>query len=279
MCGIAGLLNFRHPPDLERVRTMIARLSHRGPDARGFHAEGPVALGHARLSIIDLDGGAQPMSSADRGVWVSFNGEIFNHVELRATLERHGHRFATRSDTEVIVQAYLAYGDSCVHHLNGQFAFALWDAMRQRLLLARDRVGIRPLFFTRTGSQLAFASEVKALFALPGVPRLLNAQGLGEIFTTWAPLPANTIFEGVSSLGPGECMAVDAGGSRTWRYWDWSFPCESGVEPYASADDAAEALRELLIDSVRLQLRADVPVGAYLSGGLDSAIVATLVRR
>ena len=279
MCGIAGLLNFRHPPDLERVRSMIARLRHRGPDAQGFHAEGPVALGHARLSIIDLDGGAQPMCSADGAVWVSFNGEIFNHVELRASLERHGHRFATRSDTEVIVQAYLAHGDSCVHHLNGQFAFALWDANRQRLLLARDRVGIRPLFFTRTGSQLAFASEVKALFALPGVPRRLNAQGLGEIFTTWAPLPANTIFEGVSSLGPGECMAVDAGGSRTWRYWDWSFPCESGVEPYASADHAAEALRELLIDSVRLQLRADVPVGAYLSGGLDSAIVATLVRR
>ena len=279
MCGIAGLLNFRHPPGPERSRAMIASLHHRGPDAHGFYTDGPVALGHARLSIVDLEGGAQPMSSADRRVWVTFNGEIFNHVELRAALERHGHRFATRSDTEVIVQAYLEYGDSCVDHLNGQFAFALWDASRQRLLLARDRLGIRPLFFTRTGSQLAFASEVKALFALPNVPRRLNPQGLGEIFTTWAALPPNTIFEGVASLGPGECMAVDAEGSRVWRYWDWNFPCAPGVEPYASADDAAEALRELLIDCVRLQLRADVPVGAYLSGGLDSAIVATLARQ
>ena len=278
MCGIAGILSFRHPPALAEVQAMIGRLRHRGPDGRGFHHDGPVVLGHARLSIIDLEGGAQPLCNENGDIWVTFNGEIFNHVELRRELQAQGHRFATRSDTEVIVHLYEQHGDDFVQHLNGQFAIALWDARRQRLLLARDRVGIRPLFHTRVGGRLAFASEVKALFALPDVPRRLDVQALGELFTYWAPLSPHAVFEGIQSLGPGECMAVDAAGERTWRYWDWSFPTEPG-EPYASADEAAEALRELLIDCVRLQLRADVPVGAYLSGGLDSSIVATLIRR
>ncbi len=277
MCGIAGILDWRKAPDPAEVRAMTQRLHHRGPDASGMHHEGPVALGHARLSIIDLEGGAQPMANAERSLWLTFNGEIFNHVELRRSLEQRGRRFATRSDTEVILHAYAEYGDACVDHLNGQFAFALWDARRQRLLLARDRVGIRPLFLTHMNGRLAFASEVKALFALPDVPRQLDMQALGEIFTTWAPLPPHAAFAGVHSLGPGECMAVDAQGSRTWRYWDWSFPTET-TEPYASADEAAEALRELLVDCVRLQLRADVPVGAYLSGGLDSSVITTLIH-
>ena len=284
MCGITGILDWQHAPDPAEVRAMTQLLHHRGPDASGFHHEGPIALGHARLSIIDLEGGVQPMANAERQLWLTFNGEIFNHVELRRSLQARGRRFATRSDTEVILHAYAEYGDACVEHLNGQFAFALWDARRQRLLLARDRVGIRPLFYTRLdgpgGGRFAFASEVKALFALPDVPRRLDVQALGEIFTTWAPLSPHVVFAGVHSLGPGECMVVDAQGSRSWRYWDWSFPAQGAeaAEPYASADEAAEALRALLLDCVRLQLRADVPVGAYLSGGLDSSVITTLIH-
>lgn len=256
---------------------MIGQLHHRGPDGRGFLVDGPVGLAHARLSIIDLAGGDQPITNEDRNVWVVFNGEIFNHIELRTELEAQGHRFATHSDTEVIVHLYEQHGDRFVDHLNGQFAIALWDARQRRLVLARDRTGIRPLFYNWSGGRLAFASEVKALFALPDVPRRLNVQSLGEVFTYWAPLPSHTVFDGIQALPPGHLMIVHEGGHHIERYWDWSFPTER-EEAHRSADDYADELRELLIDSVRLQLRADVPVGAYLSGGLDSSIVTTLIK-
>ncbi len=277
MCGIAGILDFARAPSDAELTAMIARLHHRGPDGHGLHREGPVGLAHARLSIIDLAGGAQPLCNEDGTVWVSFNGEIFNYLELRESLLARGHRFATHSDTEVLVHLYEEHGDDLVQHLNGQFAFALWDARAQCLLLARDRVGIRPLFHARVGSRLAFASEIKALLALPEMPRALDPRALGELFTYWAPLPPHSVFAGIESLPPGHVMRVDARGIRLRRYWDWSFPIEPIAEP-ESADAAAEQLRALLTDAVRLQLRADVPVGAYLSGGLDSAIVAALIR-
>lgn len=277
MCGIAGRLNWNAPIDPSQLAAMIGRLHHRGPDGHGFYNQGPIGLAHARLRIIDLSSGDQPMCNEDGTVWVVFNGEIFNYLELRADLLRRGHRLSTQSDTEVLVHLYEDYGDALVDHLNGQFAFALWDTARQRLLLARDRTGIRPLFHTRVPGGLAFASEVKALFTLPEVPRRLDARALGEVFTYWAPLPPHAVFEGIESLPPGHVMTVDAQGTHLHRYWDWSFP-PAPIEADRSADAYAAELRDLLIDAVRLQLRADVPVAAYLSGGLDSSIVTTLIR-
>ena len=255
---------------------MVRALHHRGPDGHGALVEGPIGLGHARLSIIDLAGGAQPLGNEDGQIQVVFNGEIFNYLELRADLLARGHIFRTASDTEVLVHLYEEHGDDFVTHLNGQFAIALWDARRQRLLLARDRVGIRPLYYTQLGGRLIFASEVKALFALPQVPRRLDAAGLASVFSYWSVLAPGTVFEGVLSLPPGHVLAIDAQGSRTSRYWDWPFA--GATTPAWSDQRWADELHELLVDAVRLQLRADVPVGAYLSGGLDSSIITTIIR-
>ncbi len=256
---------------------MIVKLRHRGPDGYGFHVDGDIGLAHARLSIIDLAGGKQPIANEDQTVWVVFNGEIFNYVELRSGLARAGHIFSTQSDTEVIVHLYEQYGEEFVRHLNGQFAIALWDTRKQKLLLVRDRVGIRPLFYARAGGRLFFASEIKSLFANPAVPRRLNLPALGELFTYWAPLPPSTLFAGVFSLPPGHMMAVERGQTRISRYWDWRFP-ESGAKDTRTADECAHELWQRLVDAVRLQVRADVPVGAYLSGGLDSSVVVSLLK-
>jgi asparagine synthase (glutamine-hydrolysing) len=280
MCGIAGILNLKPgmAPERGELAAMISRLRHRGPDGNGMRVDGPVGLAHARLGIIDLDTGQQPIHNEDGSVWVVFNGEIFNYVELRRELEAHGHRFYTHSDTEVLVHLYEERGEDFVEALNGQFAIALWDARRQRLVLARDRTGIRPLFHAEHAGRLLFASEVKALFAVPGMPRAIDRRALAEICTYWSPLAPRTAFEGVSSLPPGHVLVVEEGTQRLRKYWDWSFP-EPGAVSRRTEEDLAAELRALLLDAVRLQLRADVPVGAYLSGGLDSAIIATLVRR
>ena len=279
MCGIAGIYSPDRAaaPRQAELDAMVAALHHRGPDGFGTRIDGPIGLGHARLSIIDLEGGAQPLHNEDRSIWVVFNGEIFNYVELREVLLRQGHRFHTRSDTEVLVHLYEQHGDDFVDHLNGQFAIALWDGRRQRLVLARDRVGIRPLFYTWTEGRLAFGSEVKALFALPEVPRRLDAAALASTFSYWSVLPPASVFEGVSVLPPGHRMSVEGDLARVQRYWDWHFP-GSGAMAAVSEERCAEELRELLIDAVRLQLRADVPVGAYLSGGLDSSIITAIIR-
>ncbi len=255
---------------------MITRLAHRGPDGFGFYVDNRVGLAHSRLSIIDLQGGDQPIHNEDNTIQVVFNGEIFNYIELRKMLGHQGHRFYTRSDTEVIVHLYEQYGDEFVTHLNGQFAIALWDKKLQRLILARDRTGIRPLFYSVTDGRLFFASEVKALFAHPAVKRRLDLKAMGEIFTYWAPLPSHSIFEGISTLPPGHIMIVEKGKLDIRQYWDWEFPTD--IPDQRSADDLAAELKELLIDSVRLRLRSDVPVGAYLSGGLDSSVTTSLIK-
>jgi asparagine synthase (glutamine-hydrolysing) len=265
------------PPELGELGMMAGALRHRGPDEFGLYRDRTAGLAHARLSIIDLATGQQPLTNERGTLWISFNGEIFNYLELRAELEQAGHRFYTHSDTEVIVHLYDRHGDDFVQHLNGQFAIALWDARRQRLVLARDRTGIRPLFHATLNGRLLFASEAKALFAVPGMPRRLDPTALAEIFTFWAPVGSRSVFEGVQSLPPGHLMAVQGDRVTTTRYWDWQFP----VAPIAStrsADDYADELRELMVDAVRLQLRADVPVGAYLSGGLDSSIITSLIH-
>src|SRR6266849_720376 len=254
MCGIAGILNINGVrPTRPELADMIVKLRHRGPDGYGFYVDGDIGLAHARLSIIDLVGGKQPISNEDGTVWTVFNGEIFNYIELRASLLRSGHVFSTRSDTEVIVHLYEQYGEEFVHHLNGQFSIALWDTRRQKLILARDRVGIRPLFYTNAGGRLFFASEIKSLFAHTAIRRRINLPALGELFTYWSPLPPSTLFEGVLSLPPGHMMMVEAGQMRVRRYWDWHFP-ESGTKDNRRAEECAQELWGLLVDAVRLQV-------------------------
>lgn len=277
MCGIVGIVYSEHVPvDPRPLRRMLATLTHRGPDEQGYLVEGPVGLGHARLSIIDPAGGHQPMNHPQAGLWITFNGEIFNYVELREELIGRGHQFRTRSDTEVILHAYDEWGDSCVERFNGQWAFAIWDKPRRRLFLSRDRLGIRPLFYARLGNRLLFASEVKALLANPDVPRRIDPTGLDQVFTYWTTLAPRTIFEGISELPPGHNLVWEAGRLSTRRYW------QLAIEPDGAArteDDWAEELIELLADATRLRLRSDVPVGAYLSGGLDSTLTTALIQR
>ncbi|MED5620654.1 asparagine synthase (glutamine-hydrolyzing) [Ideonella sp. BN130291] len=278
MCGIAGIHRgtWGRAPRRDESLAMIGALHHRGPDGTGIEAGDTVGLAHARLSIIDIAGGAQPIANEDGRIRVVFNGEIFNYLELRAELQRLGHVFRTQSDTEVLVHLYEEHGEDFLQQLNGQFAIALWDDHRQRLLLARDRTGIRPLYFTQADGRLLFASEVKALFMLPEVKRRLDPVGLAQVFSYWAPLGDNTVFEGIRQLPPGHRMVVEGDRLHTDCYWDWTFP--DGTPPPRDEREAAEELRALLLDAVRLQLRADVPVGAYLSGGLDSSIVSSLIR-
>ena len=278
MCGIAGIYNFTGPEaDRRLLAQMIATLRHRGPDHAGIHTDRRAGLAHARLSIIDLAGGSQPMQHPDGSLCITFNGEIFNYVELREELIRKGHRFATRSDTEVILHLYQEEGEQCVTRLNGQWAFAIWDAPRQKLFLSRDPLGVRPLFYTRTARSFLFASEIKALLACPDVPRELDWQALDQIFTFWVTLPPRTAFRDISQLPPGHSLTVEDGHIRMWEYWRLAFPPET-----ACRDDHEERLAEdllhLLEDATRIRLRADVPVGAYLSGGLDSTVIAALAR-
>ena len=280
MCGIAGILALGSGKAPERVELerMIETLHHRGPDGYGFHCDGAVGLAHARLSIIDLATGDQPIANEDHSVWTVFNGEIFNYVELRQTLEARGHVFRTHSDTETIVHAYEEFGDDFVHHLNGQFAIALWDARRRRLLLVRDRVGIRPLFVHRDGSRLLFGSEAKAILAVSSQPRRLDLHSMAQVFTFWSTIGERTAFEGVRSVPPGSMLIIDNDRETLRNYWSWNHPAR-GQQSNLSFEDAAVQLRSLLEDAVRLQLRADVPVGAYLSGGLDSSVIVSLIRQ
>lgn len=256
---------------------MIATLRHRGPDGTGYFRSPLCELAHARLSIIDLETGDQPIANEDQSVWTVFNGEIFNFIELRAELQRAGHKFRTKSDTEIIVHAYEEYGERFVERLNGQFAIALWDVPRERLLLARDRTGIRPLFYARCAGRLLFSSEVKAILSVAPEVRALDVQGLAQIFTFWATVGEQTVFRGVRSLPAGTVLVMERGVERLERYWDWRFP-KGGERTALSLGDAAEALHGMLADAVAHQLRSDVPVGAYLSGGLDSSGIAALAR-
>ena len=280
MCGIAGIVPAApsETPERPRLERMIGVLRHRGPDGFGYHTAPGIGLAHARLSIIDLTTGDQPIRNETGSVWVVFNGEIFNYVELRRRLESAGHQFYTQSDTEVIVHAYEQFGMEFVEQLNGQFAIALWDAAACRLILARDRVGIRPLLYAQTREGLAFASEAKSLFAADWLQAELDPVGLAEVCTFWSCVAPRTPFANVRALPPGHVAVLENGRVDVRRYWDWRF-AEEGESAAGSLDDSIEELRELFVDAVRLQLRADVPVGAYLSGGLDSSAVTAAIRR
>ena len=280
MCGIAGIFQWNgQPVRRELLERMVATLDHRGPDAFGTELIGPVGLGHTRLSIIDLAGGVQPMPSADGQLTVTFNGEIFNYIELRQELTALGRTFTTDSDTEVLLQAYAQWGENCVTRFNGQWAFAIWDAPRKKLFVSRDRSGKRPLFYTVVGSgngrTLLFASEIKAILTHPAVSKSIDPISLDQLFTFWSPLPDRTIFHGVRQLPAAHSLTVQGGEMRVTRYWDVDF---SRRFEHQSARELEEQLLELLTDATRVRLRSDVPVGAYLSGGLDSSITAALAK-
>src|SRR3990172_136018 len=278
MCGIAGILNLNDEVKLssDLLKRMISAIKHRGPDEFGSYKDADVGFAHARLSIIDLSGGQQPMSNEDGTVWITFNGEIFNYVELRQELLKKGHTFSTQSDTEVIIHLYEEYGEGCLEYLNGQFAFAIWNKNSKELFLARDRAGIRPLFYTQNRGRFYFASEIKAIFAAGEVPREIDPIALNQIFTLWCTVPPATAFKGICELPPGQYLLIRNRNVLIRKYWDLDF--SDGLNGI-SFEEAKERLRELLIDATRLQLRADVPVGAYLSGGLDSSVTTALIRR
>ncbi len=279
MCGIAGLINRDGQlADTSLLREMIGVLAHRGPDETGIHSEVNVGLAHARLSIIDVASGQQPMSNRDRSIWITFNGEIFNYLELREELVKKGYEFATRSDTEVLLHLYEEEGTNCVHRLNGQWAFAIWDRHARCLFLSRDRMGIRPLFYTQVNGNFLFGSEIKALFVHPEVRRELDRQALSQIFTFWVTLPPRTMFQDVFELPPGCNLTVQNGFVRVWPYWDMTY-AEESCDGQVRERETAEAFLDLLCDATRIRLRADVPVGAYLSGGLDSTVTTALARR
>ncbi len=282
MCGIAGIFSareglFLRPRADRAIEKMLCAITHRGPDGAGIFLSDMAGIGHCRLSIIDLAGGAQPMSNEDDSIWITFNGEIFNYIELRQDLVKKGHVFKTNSDTEVIIHLYEDYGEACVNHLNGQFAFAIFDAKKAGLFMARDRLGIRPLFYAEHGGFFYFASEVKALFASGDISREIDPDAIDEVFTLWGTVAPRTSFKRVSELLPGHFMVVKRNGAiDVRRYWDVDF--SGRVESNLGIEDSAERLKELLVDSTRLQLRSDVPVGAYLSGGLDSSVTTALIR-
>jgi asparagine synthase (glutamine-hydrolysing) len=291
VCGIAGIFRIGDggaAPTRDELSRMAGAIRHRGPDEFGLYRDARAGLAHARLSIIDLSTGQQPLSNENDDLWIVFNGEIFNYLELRAELEATGHKFRTRSDTEVIVHAFEAWGDEAFERFNGQWAVALWDSRRGQLTLARDRLGVRPLYLTEHSGRLYFASEVKAIFAADSsIPRRFNPAGLDETFTFWTVVPPQGVFAGVTELRPGHVRTYGASGMTEHPYWTPRYPEEGKEDGDASAggfrgslDDAVLAVRQALDQATELRmLRADVPVGSYLSGGLDSSLVAALALR
>lgn len=284
MCGIAGVMRRRDsapPTDLNELAVMAGALSHRGPDEFGVYRDRHAGLAHARLSIIDLASGQQPLTNERDTLWVTFNGEIFNYVELRDELIGRGHHFKTRSDTEVIVHAYEEWGADAFRRFNGQWAIGLWDTERRELVLARDPFGVRPLYVAEHAGRLLFASEVKALFAGdPSLPRQFDPRGLDQTFTFWSPVAPQTVFAGIEEVEPGTVRIYSADGVTRTRAYDPGFPCAAGEGFTGSLDDAVDAVRAALADATCLRmLRADVPVGSYLSGGLDSSLIAALGLR
>lgn len=286
MCGIAGIINLTEnhpPPSVDLLKNMISTLSHRGPDEFGYYRDLTAGIAHARLSIIDLTTGQQPLCNEDETLWITFNGEIYNYIELRSELETFGHRFKTKSDTEVIIHAYENWGDECFKKFNGQWAVAIWDSRRKKLVLSRDHVGILPLYIKEENNRVWFASEVKAIFADPSVTREINAIALDQIFTYWAPIAPETIFSGIEELKPGTIRIYKYGKNKIdKRYWQPSFPKKDNFSSrsYSNIIEATQQLEEKLLNATKLRmLRADVPVGSYLSGGLDSSLVAWMGRK
>lgn len=275
MCGFGGYFGSIRDAEALLAR-MIAAIAHRGPDEQGKFVTADAGLGHARLSVIGIGDGQQPMSDVSGNLTIAFNGEIFNYLELREGLIAKGRRFRTSSDTEVILHLYDEMGEDCLSLLNGDFALAIWDDRRRRMVLARDRMGVRPLFYTSKDGVLYFASEIKALLKVPGVSAEIDPIALDQIFTLWAPIAPRTAFRNIHELEPASVMIATPGQVTIKRYWHLDYPHRDAPPKLTNEDDAAEQLQALLSDAVRLRMRADVPVGSYLSGGLDSSLVSAI---
>jgi asparagine synthase (glutamine-hydrolysing) len=267
----------------DQIARMLGVIEHRGPDDEGHYIEPGIAMGMRRLSIIDLATGRQPISNEDGSIWIVFNGEIYNHRELRETLLARGHKLRTRSDTETIAHLYEDEGERCVERLRGMFAFAIWDSRERRLFLARDRVGKKPLHYALAGRTLVFGSEIKSLLQHPGVKREVNLRAISDYLSFgYVPDPA-TAFDGVYKLPPGHTLTFKDGVINTRRYWDFDYSGDLGGrdlrEPEAREEDYVERLRELIAESVRVRLESEVPLGAFLSGGIDSSVVVAMMAR
>ncbi len=280
MCGICGVvsLDVEKPVEEGVVVSMCRMMIHRGPDDDGYFIEGGVGLGMRRLSIIDLAGGRQPIHNEDESLWIVFNGEIYNFPEMKTFLEKLGHRFYTRSDTEVIVHAYEEFGEECVKHLNGMFAFAIWDKKHRKLFVARDRTGIKPLHYTLAKGQLIFGSELKAILVHPDVERRIDLVALNEYLSfEYVPTP-RTIFKNIKKLPPGHTLTFSERGLSLQEYWNISFARSESRPPVNPAEYEAR-LRECLKESVKKEMISDVPIGVLLSGGIDSSAVAAMMSQ
>jgi asparagine synthase (glutamine-hydrolysing) len=276
MCGVAGIIDYRgNNNNVAVVSSMLSAISYRGPDESGIYQSESATIGSVRLSIIDISGGQQPLSDSTGRYWIVFNGEIFNYKELREDLENKGIRFRTHSDTEVLVQLFSMYGKSCLSMLNGQFAFGIWDKKEEELFMARDRVGIRPLFYNFSNRVFSFASEIKSLFRQENISREFVPESLSQIFTFWTTITPFTSFKDILELSPGHFLTYNRKGLKTERYWELKIENKlAGL----SINEAAERFHELFSSAVRLRLRADVEVAAYLSGGLDSSATVAYIK-
>jgi len=276
MCGICGVFDSSgNPVDRELLARMNLSILHRGPDGDGMYFDRGIGMANRRLSIIDLEGGSQPIFNEDQSVAVVFNGEIYNYIELRAELESKGHVFRTHSDTEVIVHGYEEWGFDCTNRFNGMFVFSLWDCKKRRLFIARDHLGIKPLYYVSLGSRLLFGSEIKCLLADPECPREVDLQALSQLFTLrYVPSP-RTLFRGIFKLPPAHRMIVQSSGIQIERYWK-STP---KIRTRVVQSELIEEYQQLVQDAVRLQMRSDVPVGLFLSSGVDSSCLLALMSR
>lgn len=276
MCAIFGIFDRSGGPvNAELLRSMDTSLMHRGPDGTGEFIDGGLGLGHRRLSIIDLEGGAQPISNEDGTIQIVFNGEIYNFIELRKELQGHGHKFRTKSDTEVIVHAYEQWGEACLNRFNGMFAFAIWDAHKRELFLARDHLGIKPLYYTNVGREFLFASEIKALLRHSGCRSELDVDALAELFTfRYVPSP-KTLFKNIYKLPPGHSLKLAGEKLEIKRFWNWV----PQIRTTWNENDLIDEYQALLEDAVRLQMRSDVPLGLFLSSGIDSGVLLAIMRR
>ncbi len=281
MCGIAGIYNYisqiEHSNEII-VKRMLSVIDHRGPDESGAYVNDNIGLGSVRLSIIDLASGQQPMADISKRYWIVYNGELFNYKELKVDLKKKGIKFKTNSDTEVVIQMYATYGVDCLKYFNGQFAFCIWDKIKDELFLARDRVGIRPLFYWNQKQMFAFCSEIKGLLTLDQVQTKINSDGLSQIFTFWSTVSPITPFENIFELQPGHFMLVNKNEKKINQYWSLEFQPEQ-VKQNVKIEESTDELFDLLNDAVKIRLRADVPIGAYLSGGLDSSLTTALISK
>ncbi|MGQ9847563.1 MAG: asparagine synthase (glutamine-hydrolyzing), partial [Bacteroidales bacterium] len=281
MCGISGIFNLynKAPISTEQLRTMTFSLNHRGPDEAGAYIDDFIGLAQSRLSIIDLTSGSQPIHNEDKSLWIIFNGEIFNYPELRSELIKLGHKFYTNTDTEVILHLFEEKKEKALDDLNGQFAFAIWDSNNQELFLARDRVGILPLYFKLDREKFYFASELKAIFSVQKSNPAFDPISFDQIFTFWTNLPGDTPFKNYKEIPPAHFLKINFNGKFALKpYWQLKFSEEKKLSE-RKIDDITHEAQELLIDTVRIRLRADVPVGSYLSGGLDSSGLTAIVKK